>query len=58
MKGYLVTAVLDGDTFDWVERMNLHADDPSNIIWIKSSVNVEYDPESGEFEFIKREEQV
>lgn len=58
MKGYLVTAVLDGDTFDWVERMNEYADDPSNIIWIKSSVEVEYDPESGEFEFIKREEQV
>ena len=57
MEGYLVTAVMDGDTLDWVERMNVHADDQSNIIWIKSVVDVEYDPESGEFEFIKRKEQ-
>ena len=58
MKGYLVTAVMDGDTFDWVERMNEHSDDPSNIIWIKTSVEVEYDEASGEFEFIKRVEQL
>lgn len=58
MKGYLVTAVLDGDTFDWIEKMNVYQDDPSNIIWIKTSVEVEYDEATGEFEFIKREEQV
>jgi hypothetical protein len=50
--------VLDGDTFDWIEKNNEYADEVTNIIWIKSSVEVEYDPESGEFEFIKREEQV
>ena len=49
---------MDGDTFDWVERMNEHSDDPSNIIWIKTSVEVEYDEASGEFEFIKRVEQL
>jgi hypothetical protein len=56
MKGYLVTAVLDNDTFDWIEKMNVYQDDPSNIIWIKTSVEVEYDEATGEFEFIKRGE--
>jgi hypothetical protein len=58
MKGYLVTAVLDGDTFDWIEKNNEYANEVTNIIWIKSLVDVDYDPESGEFEFIKRVEQV
>lgn len=54
MKGYLVTAVMDGDTFDWIERMNVHADDPTNIIWIKTSAEVEYDEMDGEYEYVTR----